>query len=192
MISAVVLAAGTSSRLGQPKQLLVLDGKPVLQHVVDAVTEGGFGEIVVVLGHESGRVGDALVLPTGARTVVNRDYALGQATSLRAGVSAVRPDSEAAAIFVGDQPHIDAACVRRVVEAFRAGHKPVARARYGGVPGHPVVVAHAAFGLFSGLSGDRGLGHLLDSSDDVVEVELGTDPPEDIDTWEQYERMRDG
>src|SRR5918997_5983315 len=104
MISAVVLAAGASTRLGRPKQLLELDGKPLLQHVVDALDGAGLDEVVVVLGHEAERIRAAVVLPARGRVVVNRAHRSGQASSLRAGLDAVDAASEAAVVVLGDQP----------------------------------------------------------------------------------------
>ena len=84
VIAGIVLAAGSSSRLGgeTPKQLLVLNGRPLVQHAVDTVAEAGLDPIVVVLGHRAEDVERALVLPSNARTVRNALFATGQASSL--------------------------------------------------------------------------------------------------------------
>ena len=82
MITGIVLAAGTASRYGATKQLAVLDGRPLVQHAIDALAAASIDEIVVVLGHDAARVRDALALPAGARTVVADRYASGQAASL--------------------------------------------------------------------------------------------------------------
>ena len=84
MISGIVLAAGTASRYGATKQVAVLDGRPLVQHGIDALAAASVDEIVVVLGHDAARVRDALALPAGARTVVADRYASGQAASLAA------------------------------------------------------------------------------------------------------------
>ena len=81
MIAGVVLAAGTSSRLGRPKQLLPLQGKPLTQHVIDATIAAGLDEVVVVLGHAAEEVEAGLELPPPARAVVNPDYEAGQSSS---------------------------------------------------------------------------------------------------------------
>src|SRR5207302_10617386 len=138
VISGIVLAGGTSSRLGRPKQLLDLGGRPILQHVLEAARAGGLDEVVVVLGHLAAEVAAALSLPPGARTVVNPEYATGQASSLRTGLAAADPGSEAALILLGDQPGMRPADIEAVASAFRRGAGPVVQGSYRGVPGHPV------------------------------------------------------
>ncbi len=189
MISALILAAGSSERLGTPKQLLDLDGKPVLQHVIDRAAGCSVDEIVVVLGHHARLIEEALDLSGDVRVVINRDYSLGQSTSLRVGVDAVDAHSRAAAILLGDQPRIPPEAIEQVIEAFHGGHKPIARARYRGTPGHPVIVDRAAFGLFVDLSGDEGARTLLRLSPDVEVVDIDDDVPVDIDTWADYESL---
>lgn len=188
--SAVILAAGSSTRLGTPKQLLELEGKPVLQHVVDAVSSGGFAEIVVVLGHAAAAIEQALDLPEGARIVVNPDHEEGQSTSLRCGLASIDPESGAAALFVGDQPRIERALVDEVVQTFRSSGAQVARAVYRGTPGHPVVVARAIFEAFGAGTGDSGARSFLEAAEGVVQVDLDADAPRDIDTWEDFEALR--
>ncbi|MPZ69184.1 MAG: NTP transferase domain-containing protein [Actinobacteria bacterium] len=189
-ISAVILAAGASSRLGEPKQLLVLEGKPLLQHVVDVVASCGFAEIVVVLGHAAEEVEGALDLPEGARVVVNPDHAEGQSISLHLGLASVSPASSAAAIFLGDQPRLSPAAIGRVVDAFRSSGARAARAVYRGTPGHPVIVTSGSFGAFGEIGGDVGARAVLDGSTDVVEVALDMEPPLDIDTPADFESLQ--
>ncbi len=112
MISGIVLAAGSSSRLGRPKQLLELAGKLVLQHVVDAAAAAPLDEILVVLGHSAGEVADRLALPAHGRVVLNPDHALGQSTSLQAGLRAAAPGADAAVVLLGDQPGIRPEAIR--------------------------------------------------------------------------------
>lgn len=190
MISGLILAAGTSSRLGRPKQLLELHGRPLLQFVIDAAAEAGLDEVVVVLGHEAERVSGALTLPPGTRVAVNRDYARGQSTSLRTGLDALSGESEAAVVLLGDQPSLTADMVRRTVMSFRRGHAPVVRARYDDVPGHPVVVARTEWDAWRSLSGDAGARLLLESHPEKVdEVDLGPVAVVDIDTESDYQEL---
>lgn len=193
MISGIVLAAGESTRLGRPKQLLDLDGKPLLQHVVDAVGAVGLDEVVIVLGHEAESVRAALALGPAARTVVNPLYRSGQASSLVAGLDAVDPRAEAAVIVLGDQPRMSAEIVRRVVAEWRRSDAPVVRSFYGGVPGHPVVVGRAQWPVLRAARGDAGARAVLEAASvPVNELDLGEEPLDDVDTWEQYERLRRG
>jgi len=186
-IAAVVLAAGESSRLGAPKQLLLLDGIPVLQHVVDFAGRF-FGHLVVVLGHASDDIRRAVKFPEGASVVVNDDYATGQASSLRAGLAAVPSTAAAAAILLGDQPRLDSEVVARVVKTFDTSGKPVARPRFRGIPSHPVLIGRALFDRVARVEGDEGARSIF-TYDDVAEVDFDADAPVDIDTWEAYERL---
>lgn len=187
--SAVILAAGSSARLGTPKQSLSLEGKPILQHVIDVTSACGFAEILVVLGHAAGDIEAALSLPEGARIVVNPDHLAGQSTSLRCGMDAVDPDSTAALILLGDQPRIEGRSIVEVLQAFEASPLPLARAMYRGTPGHPVVVAREAYTHFGGATGDEGARAFLERSEDVVLVDIDADPPLDVDTWQDFEAL---
>lgn len=190
MISGLILAAGSSSRMGRPKQLLDVGGRPMLQWVIDAAHGAGLDEIVVVLGHEAATVGAALLLPAEGRTVVNPDHAAGQSTSLRAGLDALDRSSEAAVILLGDQPSVGAAHITRALEAFRVGRSPVLRSVWRGTPGHPVVVARSEWDEFRGLTGDIGARQLLSDRSRVMVLEMEAPAPPDVDTAEDYERLK--
>ena len=108
MISGVVLAAGTGSRFGGTKQIVVVDGKPLAQHAIDALEAAGVDEVIVVTGHDAVKVASALTLPAQARIVYNAAFKDGQATSLAAAIHALDDESEAAVILMADQPGVDA------------------------------------------------------------------------------------
>jgi molybdenum cofactor cytidylyltransferase len=191
-ISCVVLAAGISSRLGSPKQLLDLDGVPVLQHVLAAVDAAACDEIVVVLGHEAARIAAAVALPARARIVLNDRFAEGQSTSLLAGLEAVDEAAEAALIVLGDQPRVPPSAYEAVLSSWD-GVSDVVRPLYDGVPGHPVLIARRAFGNFGNLTGDTGARAITDRPGvEVREVNLPGPAPVDIDTHEDYEALRRG
>ncbi|MGH2732318.1 MAG: nucleotidyltransferase family protein [Actinomycetota bacterium] len=192
-VSGIVLAGGMSSRLGQPKQLLELGGRPVLQYVLDAATRGGLEEIVVVLGHAATRVSSAIRLPAGARCVVNPDFATGQASSLASGLRAVSPEARAALILLGDQPRVGADTIRSIVEAYRRSGALVVQARYRGTPGHPVLLDRGVWAQVEAVEGDRGARDLLASHPEWMHrVDVDAELPADIDTWEDYERLQRG
>jgi len=185
------LAAGTSSRLGRPKQLLDLDGKAVLQHVLDAAEGGGLDEILVVVGHRATEIGAAVRLPPRARFVHNPDYAEGQSTSLRAGLRAADPASGAAVVLLGDQPGVLPAAIAAVVQAWRSGEGPAAQASYGGRPGHPTLFDRSLWLDLERSTGDEGARSLLAVHPEWLRpVAAGDRPPDDIDTEEDYARVR--
>jgi molybdenum cofactor cytidylyltransferase len=190
VISGIILAAGTSSRLGTPKQLLKLGDRILVQHVLDAAAGSSVGEIIVVLGHEAKAIGAALELPEQARVVVNDAFASGQSTSLQAGVAACSSDSEAAVILLGDQPAVSTALIEAVVGEWRESSAPVVRAMFGTDPSHPVLIDRAHWPLVDRAKGDAGLRFVLSVVDGVRDVQLGERPPADVDTLEDYERLR--
>lgn len=186
MICGIVLAAGTSSRLGAPKQVLDLRGKPLLQHVIDAVCSSSLDQAIVVLGHASDIVEAAIELCDKARAVINEHYLQGQSTSLRTGLVAAHPSCDAAAILLGDQPGVTVELIDRVLDRFRSTSASVVRPTFQGIPGHPVVMRRAAWASAMGATGDAGLRQVLDGLD-VEELELAIPPMRDIDTTEDYE-----
>ena len=190
MISGVILAAGSSVRLGGGKQLLELGGVPLLQHVIDAAAAARLDEVVVVLGDRADEIRAALSLDDGVRTVVNADHARGMGTSLRVGLEAADPSSAAAAVLLGDQPGVTAALVDEVVDRFRSSEADVVRPTYEGTPGHPVVIRRSAWDAALELTGDEGLRAVLGRLS-VDEVEMHRPPPLDVDTPEDLRALRD-
>lgn len=190
MISAILLAAGSSRRLGTPKQLLELDGKPVLQHVVDALSNSQVDEIIVVLGHQAARIGSAIELPHNGRTVENPNHGDGQSTSLRAGLEAVGPGADAVVVVLGDQPRLRPEMVDLVIKAFWERRAPFVRATFAGEQGHPLLAARSQWDALSAIDGDKGARDLLRNIRSMVEeVEMGI-PLRDLDTWDDYERLK--
>lgn len=181
MISAVVLAAGSSTRFGRTKQIVEHRGKPLAQHAVDAAVGAGVDEIVVVLGHDTGPVLAALALPSTARHVTNERHAQGQSTSLAVGLSATSPDCEAAVVLLADQPDLAPEDVRALVDAFRTGRARIVRLRYRDAPG-PALLSREIFSEAAHLSGDMGARALIEAHPDwVEEVRVDRDAPPDVD-----------
>jgi molybdenum cofactor cytidylyltransferase len=186
-----VLAAGTSSRLGRPKQLLELDGRPVLQHVLDAAAASHLDQIVVVLGHGGRDVAARIRLPARTGIVLNRDYALGQSTSLRAGLQAAGLEATAAVILLGDQPGVRPEAIDAVVQAWRAGNGPVVRASYEGRPDHPTLFDRSVWTELIQIQGDEGARGVLEAHPEWRSTaEVGGRAPEDIDTEDDYARAK--
>lgn len=196
-VAGLVLAAGASRRMGRPKQLLPLAGRPLLQHVLDAAAGSRLGEIVVVLGHEAEAVAAAVRLPARARVVRNPEYAEGQSTSLRRGLVATAEDAVAVAVLLGDQPEITSDVIDAVVAAFEEGGaraaRPVWRDAEGRArPGHPVVLGRELWPTLMELDGDRGARELFAGQPQWLrEVAMAGVPPADVDDDEDYRRARD-
>lgn len=188
-LSGIILAAGSSARLGRPKQTLELWGKPVLQHAIDAAAGAKLSEVIIVLGHRAAAIAGVLDLPPGARIVENPDFASGQSTSLRAGLDACDRACDAAAVLVGDQPGLTTELIDEVIGAYLRADAQVARAMFEGAPGHPVIVDRALWSAWRTVAGDNGWRDLVASAPQRLDVDLGMPPPGDIDTPEQFEAL---
>jgi molybdenum cofactor cytidylyltransferase len=193
----IVLAAGRATRMGRPKQLLPLAGRPLLQHVLDAAAGAALGEILLVLGYEADAVAAAVRLPVRARIVRNPAYGDGQSTSLACGLAAAPRDAAAAAVVLGDQPGVTSAMIDAVVADFAAGGARAVRAVWRTAdgrmhPGHPVVLGRAAWPALATLRGDHGARALFDAHPEWVRpVAMTGMPPADVDDDEDYRRACD-
>ena len=155
-IIGVVLAAGTSSRLGRPKQLEMVAGKPLLVHTIERALGSSLDAVVVVVGAEEAGVRAAIDgLPV--QIVSNRHFASGQASSVLAGVDEAQSRGAEAIVFLlADQPGVLAGAIDRLVDARRMGGAPVAMATYGERPSHPVLFGREVFPELLELRGDMG------------------------------------
>jgi molybdenum cofactor cytidylyltransferase len=179
VISGIVLAAGTSSRFGSTKQLIEIDGKPLVQHAIDAAAAAGLDEIVVVLGHDAERVEASLNVPENGRIVFNERFGEGQSTSLAAGLQALDPASEAAVVLLGDQPGVLPEEIRALVKRFAETDAPAVRLHYRDAPG-PALLSMEIWPEAVDLDGDTGARMLFDGQH-PEEVSIDRDAPRDID-----------
>jgi molybdenum cofactor cytidylyltransferase len=189
-VLAVVLAAGASRRFGSPKLLAPLAGRPVLQHVLDAVAEAGLVDVVVVLGAEAAAVRDAVAW-RNERIEVNPRPVDGLSASLRIGLDAAAEDRtvDAVLVLLGDQPSVRSDVIRAVLAAAETSPQPIIRVRYAGDEApNPVLIRRAAWALAAGLPGDRGLGPLLVERPDLVAEVAAAGANPDIDTPEDLAR----
>ncbi len=194
-LSGVLLAAGASTRMGRPKLLLELGGRPLLQHAIDAAAASCLDEIIVVLGADAEAIEAAVRLPDSraCRFVQNPEFPRGQSGSLRIGLAAADPRADAAAVLLGDQPGVGAELIDRVARAFREARAPMARPVYSAadarrLPGHPVFLARRIWPDVKKLRGDRGARALLSAHREwLMEVPVEGEPPPDVDTWEDYQ-----
>jgi CTP:molybdopterin cytidylyltransferase MocA len=188
--AAVILAAGKARRFGTAKQLALLDGRPLLQHALDAaLAVPALGDVVLVLGARADAVADGVDVGRG-RVVRSEHWAEGMAASLGVGVAAV-PHADVVLVLLGDQPRVTPAVIERVLaHAAAAGAAFVAaRAAYDGVPGHPVALGPDLLHLVPALRGDAGARDLL-ATREVHLVEAGDlGDGTDVDTPEELEAI---
>lgn len=187
LITAVILAAGTSSRMGRCKQLLLWKGKPLVWLAAEAALASPADEVLVVTGCQAGEVKAALD-PLPVKTVFNPAFATGQGSSLAAGIKAASHRASAFVVLLADQPQVTAAIVGKLIAAYQQSRPLALRPNYRGQPGHPVVISAALRPQLEALSGDKGARSLLASLGDKV-MDLEIDDPGivfDIDTPADY------
>ena len=188
-ISGILLAAGLSSRMGEPKQLLPFGESTIVETVVDSMLGAKFDEVIVVVGHRASDIRDQL----GERpvsTVFNPNYRKGMLTSAQTGIRGLQ-ESDAFALMLVDQPFITSALIDRVVDAYVQTNKGIALPSYNYKRGHPVVFHQRYAGEILALGTDSGGVRTLFKkySDDIHYVTVDTDwVLRDIDYREDYER----
>ncbi len=191
IVAGVMLAAGSASRMGRPKQLLDWGGRPLVRAAAEEALAAQLDPLLVVVGAAADEVTAALAgLPV---TIVPcPDYAAGQSASLRAGIAALGQRVDAAIVLLADQPFVTAAIVRRIAEEWRATGAAIVAPVYRGVRGNPVLFARALFPELLGISGDQGARAVIAADPArVATVHFDDDRPlADIDTPEEYARLR--
>ncbi|MBV9196478.1 MAG: nucleotidyltransferase family protein [Solirubrobacterales bacterium] len=183
-VTGLVLAAGGSSRLGQPKQLLPYRGATLLGHVLDVAREAQFHQRLCVVGGGAGAVRAAVDF-RGVEVIENREFGQGCSSSIAAALAAVDPASDVLVLMLGDQPGVSAGTVARLLAG--RGRAPLAACAYDDGRGHPLAFARGLFTELAALHGDRGVWKLLDRhAGDLVDVRVAGRVPRDVDTWEDY------
>ncbi|MFT3822295.1 MAG: nucleotidyltransferase family protein [Chitinophagaceae bacterium] len=189
--SAVILAAGNSSRMGQPKMLLSYRGKTLLQHVTDEVLAASISPVVVVTGAESNAVQDSL-LTGSVYFVQNEHWQEGMAASIRAGVdtiTAAGPALDAVVVLVCDQPFVSADLLQRMMLLKQQTGKGLIACAYNDTTGTPVLFDKRYFAHLRQLEGQQGAKKLLKQfAEDVATVDFPQGAT-DIDTPGDYERL---
>jgi molybdenum cofactor cytidylyltransferase len=189
VIGGIVLAAGAGTRFGGAKQLADLDGRPLLEHAVRAMTASSVDKVLVVLGAGADEVVGAVDLH-GAEAVACARWNEGQAASLACGLAELE-GCEAVVVTLGDQPRLSSDAIRRVIGERGQGAVAV-RATYHGEPGHPVLLERELFDRLRDVTGDHGVRNLLLS---VPTREVPCEDlwgGEDVDTPAQLDALRVG
>lgn len=187
-VVAVVLAAGGSSRLGKPKQLLALAGQPLVRRAALAALGSRAQRTIVVTGAAAETV-EAALAGLAVELVRCADWQSGLAASLRAGVAAASARGPASVLLLlADQPAVDAALLDRLIAAHEAGHERVA-CHYGGEPGVPALFAARFAGELLALEGDRGAKAVLARAGEALATIPFPDGALDVDTPEDWARV---
>jgi molybdenum cofactor cytidylyltransferase len=190
-IVGVVLGAGSSRRLGRPKQTLPFGDRSLLAHVVREAEDSCLDRVVVVLGG-GGAAAQLSLAPGRARVVRNDAYPSGCASSLQTGLDAAGA-CDAIVLLLGDMPGVDAEVIDEVVDAWSEDPTWAAVASYRDEIGHPFLFSVGAFATLRGLHGDKAIWKIVDREpeDRVARLPVDRLRPEDIDTWDDYLRACD-
>lgn len=186
-IACLVLAAGSSRRLGRPKQLLAFRGRPLLEAALDTARACKVDHRLVALGGAAAEVRNRVDL-SGFEVVENQAYGSGCSSSIAAAVPALAPTTEVMVLLLGDQPCVTVEAVHRLLVG--RGDAPLAVCRYDDGIGHPFAFGRDVLPDLGALHGDKAVWKLLEQrASDVVEVVVPGIVPLDVDTQEDYEQL---
>ena len=183
MIAGVLLAAGESRRMGFPKALLPYQGTTFLEHLVVVLT-GQVDPLIVVSG--------AVELSTRARVIVNKDWRLGQLSSLLCGLCELPAEAEGALVALVDHPCIDRALVARLIAEFEAHHPPLLIPTYNGRRGHPMIFNRALFPELMAAPLDLGARVVVHRHEPLLVPVDNEGILHDLDDPETYRRITGG
>ena len=189
-VAILVLAAGGSSRMGRPKQLLAYAGKSLVRHVTETALAVGTGQVVVVIGAAAGEVGGPGARPAGCS---RSERAVGKGDRLvdPAGVStlvSVPSQQASVVILLGDQPLVTAGTIRRLIDEQARTAKPVCAAAFDNTIGPPVLVTRPLFPQLLALPDDRGAKHIWAAHPEQVHAVPCPEAATDLDTPADYSR----
>lgn len=172
MISAIILAAGESKRMGQPKQLLPFRGSTLLGQIMENLLQSQAAEIIVVLGYQAEKI-----IPQIAREpvkiVVNSDFDQGMSSSIKCGLSHISEAADGVMIVLGDQPLIEKETIDLLIKKYRQSERGIILPVYKGIRGHPVIFKMKYKDELLRLTGDIGGKQIVERHpSDVLEVEV--------------------
>ncbi len=203
--AAIILAAGSSSRMGsgRHKLLLPLHDRPVLAHVLDAVLASQARPVVLLLGHQAELVRAHIasyIIQSDVTVIENPDYLQGMSTSMRLGIQTLQTYSytkspgeevDSALLLLGDQPLITAQDIDILIATYRKTGKSIIAPTYEGKRGNPILFDASLFPELLEITGDEGGRSVLERHrDEIATVEMGNPLANiDVDTWEAYQRV---
>ena len=189
-VSAIVLAAGLSSRMGQFKLLLDYKGTKVLNYIIETLLDSVVSEIIVVTGHNSDIVSKELAC-YNIKNVFNSDYKKGMHTSVMCGVRNINNNADAFMIVLGDQPPINSTLINNIVEYWYNSAKGITIPSFNNKKGHPVIFDSKYISQAINLNPELGLRKLInDNKEDIDYLIVHSDNILfDIDTPEDYKAL---
>jgi len=189
----VILAAGSSSRLGRPKQLLPYKEKKLLQHSIDVALDAAVRTVVVVLGANFSIIKKEINVHS-ASIVINDNWQEGMASSIRCGVNAlmeINPVIDAAIFMVCDQPHVSAALLQNLLTKQKETQLPIVASMYANAVGIPALFHESLFNELLQLKGDVGAKKMMNKFPDLVATIPFPQGETDMDTIEDFQALQD-
>ncbi len=191
-VGLIVLAAGASTRMGTPKQLLLYQGRSFVRHIAEVAIASVCHPVAVVLGAHAQRIKPEISqLPV--QVVENQQWAEGMSSSLRVGIealNAMNPNLEAVAIALCDQPFVSSQTFNRIVEAYRCTGKPIIASEYAGTLGVPALFSPTLFSELMALKHTEGAKQIIIKHIHEVFSVPFAEGSIDIDTPKDYEQFK--
>jgi len=191
-IGIVILAAGSSSRLGKPKQLLPYDDKNLLQHAVEAAVYSNANSVILVLGANEDLISKEID-KMNAHIIENKEWEEGMGSSVRIGLNTLQkisPLAEAVIFMVCDQPYVSSSLLNDLIHTQKETGKSIVICNYGEATGPPALFHRSLFNELMQLKGDAGARKIIQQHSDEVATILFTKGKIDIDTKEDYEELK--
>ena len=191
-ITGIILAAGSSRRMGTVKSLLPWGKSFLLDRVIENAHQSELSSLIVVLGHEAESIREKINF-RDSRVIVNPDYSMGQSSSLQVGLGGVPTEADGAMFLLGDQPFVGPKIIDSLIRAFRKQPSNLIIPTFQGKRGNPVVAPRSIFELVRRITGDTGARVLFRSlKEQILEVEVFDSAVHlDVDTPEDYRRLAD-
>ena len=187
MISAIVLAAGKSERMGRPKALLPIQGRTFLENILDAISRTSIEDTIVVLGHHRDQIERSVSLPS---VVFNPDYERGMITSFQAGIRKLSWETAGAFLFLVDHPLVESTTIESMI--MNLAPNRIVLPTFERRRGHPVLFSSEVLEEILALGPSEGANIVVRKNPDRI-IEVPVNAPGilvDIDTPEQFERLR--
>jgi molybdenum cofactor cytidylyltransferase len=191
MTGAVILAAGESSRFGQPKQLLPFRGNTLVRTVIDAACQAGCSPVVVVIGSRGEKIHPELA-HANVTEVRNTNWQRGIGTSIRTGVEALTdqaPDLEALVLLVCDQPAVNAHVIQHLIAMHETTKKDIVASSYANTLGVPALFDRSLFQRLRSITDEGGAKSIILQNLERVAQFAFPEAATDIDTWEDWEKL---
>lgn len=190
MVSAILLAAGESKRMGKPKQLMPFGRSTILEQTIDNLLNSEVSEVIVVLGYRAEEMIKTVAIKP-VKVVINPAYHQGMSTSIVTGLNLVDDEAQAVMLALADQPLVDSKTMNRLIDEFFNHDKGIAIPVYQGRRGHPIIFSIKYKGELLKLTGDIGGRQIIKQHpDDVLEVAVGCESINiDINTPSNYSHL---